>query len=344
MTDFEIVWRFISSSTILVPRNAARPPIQLFPSGEIGVHSFFPTTLGPFIGAVFFETFLYGIYFILFFICAYLLLRKKRPLRWVLLASAIIMFFLATADIIYTYHLVFNKLLANKLTFAELFPKYMLFVTNNALADSLLLYRCYVVWGFNKYIIIAPAILLIAGTVCGYIFEGASSILFNHAWIYLSMTFTLNVITTGLTAGRIWYLSQKAELILGEGLLRRYNTSIAILIESGVMYSVYITLDLAFQKNATAHAILDCGFIQIVGIMPTLIIVQVGLGGAVNDFEANEALSRVEANKIAHRSHLEGVHSVRGSNQSFPEDVPCSPMRSPHCIYGSNDTFLSGPG
>ncbi|KIK03242.1 hypothetical protein K443DRAFT_131477 [Laccaria amethystina LaAM-08-1] len=343
MTSFEIVWGIISSSATPVPRNAAAPPSQLFPFGEGGVHGFFPTTLGPYIAAVLFETFLYGIYFILFFIGVYLLLRKKRPLRWVLLASAVIMFSLATADIIYTYHLVFNRLLARRLTFTELFPKYMLFVTNNVLADSLLLYRCYVVWGFKKYIIIAPAILLIAGTVCGYTFEGASSILFNHAWIYLSMTFALNVIATGLTAGKIWYLAHKAELILGEGLLRRYNTSIAILIESGIMYSVYIALDLAFQKNATAHAILDCGFIQIVGIMPTLIIVQVGLGGAVNDFEANEALSRVEANKIAHRSYIEGVQSVRGSNRSFPEDIPCAPMRSPHCFYGSNDTF-SGPG
>ena len=78
--------------------------------------------------------------------------------------------------------------------------------------------------------------------------------------------------------------------------------------------------------------------------MPTLIIVQVGLGGAVNDFEANDALSRVEANKIAHRSYIEGVQSVRGSNQSFPENIPCSRMRSPHGFYGSNDTFLSGPG
>lgn len=73
---------------------------------------------------------LLGIYFILFFICVYLLLWKKRPLRWVLLVSAIIMFSLATADIIYTYHLVFNRLLPRRLTFTELFPKYMLFVTN----------------------------------------------------------------------------------------------------------------------------------------------------------------------------------------------------------------------
>jgi len=78
--------------------------------------------------------------------------------------------------------------------------------------------------------------------------------------------------------------------------------------------------------------------------MPTLIIVQVGLGNAVNDFEANEALSRVEANKIAHRSYIEGVQSVRESNRSFPEDIPCSPMRSPHGFCGSSDTFLSGPG
>ena len=38
-------------------------------------------------------------------------------------------------------------------------------------------------------------------TVCGYIFEGSSSNLFNNAFVYLIMTLILNVLLTGLTGG-----------------------------------------------------------------------------------------------------------------------------------------------
>ena len=40
------------------------------------------------------------------------------------------MFALASADIGYTYYLVFGKLLGGDLTFEALYPKYVMFVTN----------------------------------------------------------------------------------------------------------------------------------------------------------------------------------------------------------------------
>jgi len=75
------------------------------------------------------ETFLYGLYVILFAICVYVLWRKKT-LSWVLLASAVAMFALATADIAYTYYLIFGKLLQGTLGLNELRPKFWLYVTN----------------------------------------------------------------------------------------------------------------------------------------------------------------------------------------------------------------------
>ncbi|KAF8154577.1 hypothetical protein B0H34DRAFT_529383 [Crassisporium funariophilum] len=285
----------------------------------------FPATLPPYIGAVMFESFLYGLYVVLFIICIYVLLQRQKTLHWVLLASAIVMFGLATADIVYTYYLVFDKLLVGGIGFNDLRPKYWLYVTNNVIADSLLLYRCYVVWGFKKRVIAGPVALLIAGTVCGYVFEGGPPQRFKYTWIYLSMTFVLNLVLTSLTAGRIWWLARKARLILGPGLLQRYNATINILIESGFIYLTYIALDLALQKNKVGNAILDAGLIQAVGIMPTLIIVQVGLGRAVHDMEANDAIARLEANKIVNRSNADTLHYIR----------------SRECNYASNETFVS---
>ena len=67
---------------------------------------------------------------ILFAICTYVLLRRNTPLHWILLAAASTMFALATSDIVYTYGLLFGKLLQGGLTYSNLRPKYWLYVTN----------------------------------------------------------------------------------------------------------------------------------------------------------------------------------------------------------------------
>ncbi|KAJ6584149.1 hypothetical protein DFH09DRAFT_1144385 [Mycena vulgaris] len=45
----------------------------------------------------------------------------------------------------------------------------LLLVTNNAVTDCLLIYRCYVIWGTNYYkkkVVISPLLLLITGSSC----------------------------------------------------------------------------------------------------------------------------------------------------------------------------------
>lgn len=71
-----------------------------------------------------------GLYFILFFICIYVLLRRKETAHWILVTSAIAMFTIATTDIMYTYYLVFVKLFNVGLSFNDLRPKYWFYVTN----------------------------------------------------------------------------------------------------------------------------------------------------------------------------------------------------------------------
>ncbi|KAF8901216.1 hypothetical protein CPB84DRAFT_1846969 [Gymnopilus junonius] len=298
-----------------------------FPSHEDS--NTFPTSLPPYVGAVLFETFLYGLYVILFAICIYVLLRHHRSSHGVLLASAVLMFALATTDIIYTYYILFAKLLKGGLSFMDVRPKYWLHVTNSVLADSLLIYRCFVVWEHKKSVVIGPIILLLAATACGYVFEGSSTRMFNNAYIYLVMSFALNAIVTVLTAGRIWWLARKAQVILGARVIERYNSTIAVLIESGFLYSLYTILDLAVRNTRVVNTIVDAGLIHVVGIMPTLIIVQVGLGRSAHDIETtHEAMVFANAETMNNRksasivntrkSYSENMntHSVRGLRES----------------------------
>ncbi|KAJ7745862.1 hypothetical protein DFH07DRAFT_776624 [Mycena maculata] len=49
------------------------------------------------------------------------------------------------------------------------FAQYILLLTNNAFADGLFIYRCYVVWGRVIYIVILPIAMLTCTTILGYI-------------------------------------------------------------------------------------------------------------------------------------------------------------------------------
>jgi len=279
-----------------------------------------------------FETFLYGIYFILFVICIYVLHQRRETAHWILFTAAVAMFAIATTDIMYTYYLVFVKLFNVGLSFDDLRPKYWFYVTNNVLADTLLLYRCYLIWNRDLRVVLGPIILLAAGTACGYVFEGSQPHLFTYSWIYPTLTLTLNVILTTLTAGRIAWFARNADFLLGQRLIQRYNATIAILVESGFIYSVYITLDLATLKNKIGHAILDAGLIQIVGIVPTLIIVQVGLGRELHNLET----SRNSTLQLTVNKNITTVtdETIRNGLPSF---------RSDDCHCSSNDTFVFQP-
>lgn len=261
--------------------------VEGYPADSSGPDPF-PNTLGPYLGAVMLESFFYGIYTILFSICTYVLMRRRRKIHWILPLFAVAMYSLATVDMGYTLWLLFGKLLKLDLDYQSVRPKFWLYVTNNVLADTLLLYRCYVVWDYDRRVIFGPAVMLIAATVCGYVFEGSlSTTLFNESWVYPLMTLFLNVILTSLTAARIWFLARKARKLLAPGLLQKYSVTLSILIESGVIYSLYVALDLAFHNDPSGSVVLDTSLIQVVGIMPTLIIAQISVGRAVHDMETN---------------------------------------------------------
>lgn len=72
-----------------------------------------------------------GLYSILFAISVYVLLWCNQSRQWFLLVTSMVMYAIATADIVYTVWLLFRLILGKEMfTFALLYPKYSLFVTN----------------------------------------------------------------------------------------------------------------------------------------------------------------------------------------------------------------------
>ncbi|KAJ7743603.1 hypothetical protein B0H16DRAFT_1008171 [Mycena metata] len=183
----------------------------------------------------------------------------------------------------------------------------LVLVTNNVVTDGLFIYRCFIVWGRNFRIVILPALMLIVSTVLGYIAVIGDDYIYttirlDARWA-LGMIFLTNVLLMILTAGRIWWIRRDAALVLDPAYLRKYDTVIALILESGALYCLTIILYLIFvplhpsvrssslpyhqiemsTSQEASTVVIRAIMPQVMNIAPTLIIVRVGLDKGAKD-------------------------------------------------------------
>ncbi|KAJ7354432.1 hypothetical protein DFH08DRAFT_854834 [Mycena albidolilacea] len=218
------------------------------------------------------STFLYGIYLVLFCRCMYIFFRGKR--QTTLLVSAIIMFTLSTTTVIIfllqgasaygTLGLDLEKLQT---------AGAVVYVTNNIIADALLIYRCYVIWG-TWYITVVPLILLVATMILGYSIQ---------LKLFFILSLSMNLFVPTLVAGRLWWIIRRIRGPRGAATRRKGRNAMIIILESGLIYSVVVSIHMVFFHYGDPRDEVVYGALgQIVGIVPTLIIVRVGLGVSQN--------------------------------------------------------------
>lgn len=271
------------------------------------------------------ETMFYGMYTVLFAICIYVLFYSKKRSATVnkpLLATAIVMYTLSTAHVITDFARGIVAFI-NYQTYVDTkehidgplgyyvqiwvwssILRQAIYVTNNIVADSLVVYRLYVVWGFNRKVIIGPIIMLIATSLSGYLAVWGFSKIVPGEDVFASdiaiwgtalfaLSLSTNIVVTSLIAGRIWWIGRQAAKSLGGAHGQKYSQALVIIIESGAIYSVCLfILLILYVTKANAQYIVYDSLAQIMGIVPTLIIVRVGLGltkGDVTTFAGNAA-------------------------------------------------------
>ncbi|KAF8178925.1 hypothetical protein BJ912DRAFT_983454 [Pholiota molesta] len=196
----------------------------------------------------------------------------------------------------------------------------MLFL--HVIADSLVIYRCHAVWNRSKRVIILPCVLLICGSACGYGFIAVSKEEYRFRKLlvaFLFTTVTLNLLVTALMAGRIWWIARKARSILGPGLS----------VESGVIYSIYVVLDVVFPD----------------GIVPTLIIVQIGLGRNAHDVDTSASMVRTDARATLATTTNEYSYDAPPSGSPPPmSPISLPPVSfSPQTVQRGTRTYESHP-
>ncbi|KAJ7926171.1 hypothetical protein B0H13DRAFT_1089558 [Mycena leptocephala] len=262
-------------------------------------------------------TFFYGIYLVLFCICIYILLHRPRNMaNTILLVTAIVLFTLSTVQAIINIILGAADIDNIDIPYDQLFLAMdMIYVANNVLADGLVIYRCYVIWNRNIYVIILPIIMLVVTSVFGWDLDLPLPPFFE-------ISLATNVLVTGLTVGRIWWIYRQNCMHLTSDMRKKYFTSMAIIVESGLLYSVATMVYLIMGTIPFTRVAQDptaTMLSQLVPIVPTLIIVRIGLGLGIERVEStgSSALTLDSDNDVHSRSrpHILGV--IRPNNSGY---------------------------
>ncbi|TFK95644.1 hypothetical protein BDV98DRAFT_577418 [Pterulicium gracile] len=250
--------------------------------------------------ALWVETVLYGAYTVLYMICMYILIKRPRKgSRLAMIAVASALYALSSAHVILNMVRGLVAFIDEENAEATLerissplsVAKQVSYAVAALLADGLLIFRCFAVWARNWRIIVFPVLLFIGSTVTGFVavYHVSQATSTSEGYFYRRVAvwgtaaymFSLvtNIIVTGLIASRIWWMSRAVQTHLGKQHTQVYSRLIALIIESGMIYALSILVFMiAYWQNTHGHKIGNDALAQVVGIMPTLIIIRIGLG------------------------------------------------------------------
>ncbi|KAJ7438406.1 hypothetical protein B0H11DRAFT_2254695 [Mycena galericulata] len=225
---------------------------------------------------------LYALYVVLFIFSLYTLHQRKPAALKFLRVTSWLTFVLATCGI----------LIVITTTGISMRMNYLLDVIlalNNLVTDLLLLYRCYVIWGSRRRILVVPGLMMLATVVVACV-----TVLGYYHLIILSLDIDTRVpfimggattiLLTCLTGGRIWYIRREGRLLAQRMPRRLYDTAVAVILESGLLYCLcviiyVISVSVPSSASTTIFNGVSWGLVQVgVNIVPTLIVVRVGLG------------------------------------------------------------------
>ncbi|KAK1223924.1 hypothetical protein PQX77_013203 [Marasmius sp. AFHP31] len=265
----------------------------------------------------------YGIYTVVFGLCTHVLYRRKRSGSGIYLICTISLFVLATFYVVPSAvglarqsAIVFTAAKTREyeplLAYLEQDAGATAWVSitditgdlMNALADLMLIHRCYIVWGSNKvllYTFIVGAFVLngigLAISILASLGLGRPSLYnlyltaktMNIGWSITNAVF--NGLLSLLTGGRIWWISREARRHMGTSIHAKYKAIVAAVLESGALYPIFLivamVISVVLDPDSHGTVPVDLSVISVLlsGLAPTLIIVRVAYGKSVESVQ-----------------------------------------------------------
>ncbi|KZT56700.1 hypothetical protein CALCODRAFT_517931 [Calocera cornea HHB12733] len=302
---------------------------------------------------------IYGVFFVLFCFSIHVVcFRKQRQrINRLLLTASIAIFVLTTINIVVSSNSLLIGLFytSDALARDEYFGggkgwTYVLQDTSTSInmlvADFVLLYRVWIVYGRRNYVIAFNVLIWIASAACWIrMLQLQALVISNPAWTAtflelnnwsiatLALTLAQNVIATGLIAGRLWLIDRRAAA---------YKTGsfwplIRILIESGGIWTALLLVDIVLEVMLSWSELVVLSLIcPVIGVTFSLIIVRVGLG----------LTERVDTSAAGSRSRL-GMSSTGPTSFNVRRSVVIDRSDEPSVVHledGAESFQMKGPG
>ncbi|KAF8070010.1 hypothetical protein FPV67DRAFT_996194 [Lyophyllum atratum] len=242
--------------------------------------------------ACIFEALLLGIYFAVFVVALATIYnspkRAGQP-RWAMSLVTITLFVLVTADMGAFWAYVGRAFIAHGETAESIgaaldeYPVWFLTTksysdTSALLADSVLIWRTWVIWGKSWKITVVPVICTMLTLAFSIIstYETVTATTFGVLRInFVTGLYAATLVTTIFCTGAIIYR------VVQVGGLRPYRGLIEILIESSALYCVATIFALvSYLHSALVYEYAFTFWIPVTGIAPTLVIARVAAGHA----------------------------------------------------------------
>ncbi|KAJ7473142.1 hypothetical protein B0H11DRAFT_2236679 [Mycena galericulata] len=243
---------------------------------------------------------LYGVYFVLYLTSTYLLVRRSGgshsgpAYRSTVFITGLILFLAVTGNWVLTMTRAFigfivflNGTAAPKFfndnsqittTVQNIFASITILM-----GDALIIYRLFIVWSRNKYVIVLPILTLIGLMITGALTVQNTSHVDNIAddkALTPGLIFTLvtNIYSTGLISWKIRQITKGASPINGNNL----RDFVSIIIESSALYSAWtIFYIISHQVNADVQFVALIALPPVAGIANALIQARIGMGQTI---------------------------------------------------------------
>ncbi|KAI3601629.1 hypothetical protein WG66_003062 [Moniliophthora roreri] len=277
--------------------------------------------------------YVYGIYTVLFIISLHILIHQQdRPNRVLYMFFTIALFTLTSAYIIVeTFNGAYQATLEFTFTKNQDWASFLAYLYHDnaktiifgfeqilplclvTIADLMLLHYCYVIWGSSKWIAFPFIFIMLSLAICeivaiAFLVIGISNTADSaKVQIFLQSNtidtvfqladMGVNIMLTLLTAGRIWWISREACRHMGPAIKTKYNTIVAIILESGILYPIFLTTSVIYTLLGDPESTGSVPFnlftvtYQVAGIAPTLIIICAARGKTVEHTSMNQVVS-----------------------------------------------------
>lgn len=262
-----------------------------------------------FLVAAWFESFWWGVFTVTFGVTMFKIMRRGwSKANKITTVSICILYTMATSQMAITLKMLIEAFITYRETLGPV-AYYEdrhrilyragdeLYISTIIVADAIVVWRLYVVYGKSLLAVAFPIIMIIGTAVAGYgaiqqfdIPDVKYEVAFAWGTAMYTTTFTTNIIVTLATALRIWYVSRRNDKAIG-ALRPRYHRVLLLIIESGAVLAVaklieFILYRLTFNAGLGGdHAlwVMMESMPQIMGLLPTLIVLAVNSGFTCND-------------------------------------------------------------